>query len=194
MPPEGEWVEKFNVTYDIHAWGQYKDTKVYTSFLDWFDPIQKVIYDAWKRVPGLPVPKDGASGVGGLFYFPISLDPKTQQRSYARTGHWDGLNRSNYHIVTGSKVNKILFSGKKAVAVRFVPKENPQADATIIRARREIIISAGGVHTPQILQLSGIGPADLLKQAKVSVKVDLPGVGSNFQDHPLGPLLEWQCK
>jgi len=152
-----------------------------------------VFYEAWKRVPGLPIPKDGAGGLHGLFWFPLSVDPKTQQRSYARLGHWDELNRKNYDIVVGSRVNKVLFKGNKASGVNFVPKETPSGNVTTIKARKEIIISAGGVHTPQVLQLSGIGPASLLEQAKISVKVDLPGVGSNFQDHPLGPLFEWKC-
>lgn len=50
-------------------------------------------------------------------------------------------------------------------------------------ARLEVILSAGAVHTPQILQLSGIGPRDLLESAGIDVLVDLPGVGYNFQDH-----------
>jgi choline dehydrogenase len=49
---------------------------------------------------------------------------------------------------------------------------------------REVILAAGAVHTPQILELSGIGQADVLGQHDIPVVLDLPGVGSNFQDHP----------
>ncbi|KAG9708790.1 choline dehydrogenase-like protein, partial [Aureobasidium melanogenum] len=51
------------------------------------------------------------------------------------------------------------------------------------------ILAAGAIHTPQILQLSGVGPASVLKEAGVKVKVDLPGVGNNFQDHPAAYLM-----
>ncbi len=54
-----------------------------------------------------------------------------------------------------------------------------------MNAKREVIIAAGAPHTPQVLQLSGVGPASLLKQLRIPVVVNLPGVGQNFQDHPL---------
>ncbi|CAK7214806.1 hypothetical protein SBRCBS47491_002275 [Sporothrix bragantina] len=54
-----------------------------------------------------------------------------------------------------------------------------------VRARREVILAAGGIHSPQILQLSGVGPRRLLAAANISTIVDLPGVGQNFQDHPM---------
>jgi choline dehydrogenase-like flavoprotein len=58
------------------------------------------------------------------------------------------------------------------------------SNVTVIKADKEIVLAAGGLHSPQILQRSGIGPAPLLHQANISVIVDLPGVGSNLQDHP----------
>jgi choline dehydrogenase-like flavoprotein len=53
----------------------------------------------------------------------------------------------------------------------------------------ELILAAGAIHTPQLLQLSGVGPASVLKAAGVNVKVDLPGVGSNLQDHPVAYMM-----
>jgi choline dehydrogenase-like flavoprotein len=50
---------------------------------------------------------------------------------------------------------------------------------------REVILAAGAIFSPALLQVSGIGPADVLNELNVSVKVDLPGVGQNFQDHPM---------
>jgi choline dehydrogenase-like flavoprotein len=53
-----------------------------------------------------------------------------------------------------------------------------------ISCSREVILAAGAVHTPQILELSGIGQADILENFNITVRIDLPGVGNNFQDHP----------
>lgn len=63
-----------------------------------------------------------------------------------------------------------------------------------VKARKEVIIAAGTIHTPQILQASGVGPKAVLDAANVTVVVDLPGVGQNFQDHPLPTSLRFTCK
>jgi choline dehydrogenase-like flavoprotein len=62
-----------------------------------------------------------------------------------------------------------------------------------VSAGAEVILSAGALHTPTILLRSGIGPAEYLESQGVDVVVDLPGVGSNFQDHS-GPGIAWDCK
>ena len=142
--------------------------------------------------PGVDVPVDGAGGKTGLFWFTTSMDPETYNRSYAKSGHWDGLNRTNYQLVTGTKVNKISFDDDNvASGVSAVPSDGGKAK--IIKAKKEVILAAGSIHTPQVLQLSGIGPADLLKKANITVKVDLPGVGSNFQDHYYIPFHRFEC-
>lgn len=56
----------------------------------------------------------------------------------------------------------------------------------ILKAKKEVILTAGSLHSPQVLQRSGIGPSGLLEAAGIEVLVDLPGVGSNLQDHPAG--------
>lgn len=84
-------------------------------------------------------------------------------------------------------MTKVTLQGRVAKAVEFVPStaQSSTPDNTkIVRARKEIILSAGTIHSPQILQNSGIGPRSVLESASVSVKVELPGVGQNFQDHP----------
>jgi hypothetical protein len=65
------------------------------------------------------------------------------------------------------------------------PVSNHTALQIVVRARKEVILSAGGIHSPQVLQLSGIGPRKLLSSANITTVVDLPGVGQNFQDHPM---------
>ena len=146
-------------------------------------------------MPGMNVPEDSGAGENGVYWYTLSQTPDTYIRSYARTGHWDGLNRANYEMIVGAKVNEILFDdGMTATGVQFVSVNNTGSGATTVKARREVILAAGAIHTPQVLMLSGVGPSDHLSKAGISVKVDLPGVGSNFQDHSYIPNIGYQCK
>jgi choline dehydrogenase len=144
----------------------------------------------------VPTPVDPGSGnAKGAFWAPSSLDPKDETRSYARTAHYDRViaERPNYHLVTETAVTKILFDGKTAVGVEYVSRLNGTSGKQSVKASKEVILAAGAVHTPQILQLSGIGDLTLLKSVGIETVVDLPGVGRNFQDHPtLYPV--WNCE
>lgn len=88
-------------------------------------------------------------------------------------------NRSNLHIITHAVAAKIILEGRQATGVAYY-----QGGALhTVLARREVIISAGAFGSPQLLQLSGIGPAQELQQLGIPVVLDLPGVGQNLQDH-----------
>jgi choline dehydrogenase-like flavoprotein len=151
---------------------------------------------AWREL-GIPQQKEGAGGDAyGVFWLPSSQDPKTQTRSYGRTAHYDPVaNRSNYHLLVGHKVNEIILDGEagsdnafKATGLKIQAVNGKNATVIELKSRHEIILAAGAVHTPGILQRSGIGPQDILRAANITTKVELPGVGQNFQDHPLGNL------
>lgn len=75
-----------------------------------------------------------------------------------------------------------MLHGNRAVGVEYVDRASKQV--TFVRAGKEVILAAGAPHTPQILQLSGIGPKAILEDLGINTIVDLPGVGKNFQDHP----------
>jgi choline dehydrogenase-like flavoprotein len=159
--------------------------------------------DAWHSL-GVRTPQDPGSGsAAGVFSGPSSLNPSNETRSDARTAHYDAVagSRPNYHLLTGNAVGSINFVRQKATGVevrRMVPvsKAAPCADSNgqwlnrktfeygYVNAKKEIILAAGAAHTPQILQLSGVGPKGLLYSQEIPVVVDLPGVGQNFQDHP----------
>jgi choline dehydrogenase len=142
-----------------------------------------VFYNAMAKMPKMPIPVDGASGKSGLFWSPTSMDNEKYWRSYSRTAHYNGIIdvRKNYDVVTMHKVKKVLFQGTTATGVEFSSRYTNET--FIVKAKKEVIISAGTIHTPQILQNSGIGPKGLLKKAKIPLLIDLPGVGQNFQDH-----------
>lgn len=87
--------------------------------------------------------------------------------------------RKNLHIVTGALASKILFKGERASGVAFI-QDGTQHQAS---ARKEVVLCAGAIQSPQLLQLSGVGPAALLRSHEIGVICDLPGVGENLQDH-----------
>lgn len=95
---------------------------------------------------------------------------------------------SNVHLVTESKVARIIIEDGKATGIEYIPV-NPTADAPsvpeVAKARKLVVLSAGALGSPQILERSGVGAPEILKKAGVKSLVDLPGVGTNYQDHNL---------
>ena len=96
--------------------------------------------------------------------------------------------RSNLTIKTNTFVNRLRFDGLRAVGVDCAAASGPST----IAARREVIVSLGTIASPQLLMLSGIGPADHLRDLGLNVHLDLPGVGENLQDHVVAPL-RYRC-
>ena len=109
----------------------------------------------------------------------------TGNRSSSRTGHWDNIERDNYHLLTETKVLRVQLEDGRAsgVVARANSTEGDQRQEIFVLAKREVILAAGTAHSPQVLQLSGIGPKELLQNAGIETKVDLPGVGQHFHDH-----------
>ncbi len=103
------------------------------------------------------------------------------RQSSARQMLLPALERGNIHLQTDARVARIVIENGRATGVELT-------DGRVIAARHEIVLSAGTVQTPQILMLSGIGPAAHLKDQDIAVVHDLPGVGSNYQDHVASPL------
>lgn len=87
--------------------------------------------------------------------------------------------RPNLHIATGALASRIVFAGTRATGIEFIQNGALRQ----ARARGEVILSAGALQSPQLLQLSGVGPAALLMEHGIGVVADLPGVGENLQDH-----------
>ncbi|MGR0280226.1 choline dehydrogenase [Marinomonas dokdonensis] len=99
------------------------------------------------------------------------------------------LKRPNLTLKTGVLTHKVLLEGTKAVGVEF----SKNAQVQTVLASKEVILSAGSVGSPQLLQLSGIGPKAVLEKAGVPLVVDAPGVGENLQDH-LEVYFQYFCK
>ena len=93
--------------------------------------------------------------------------------------------KENLDVITGAHVQRLLFSeGQRASGVRFEHGE----EVTEVRATREIIVCAGALETPKLLQLSGVGPADLLTSFDIPVVADRSAVGTGLHDHPNVPV------
>ena len=98
-------------------------------------------------------------------------------------------NRSNLKILTNVLVQKVILENKIATGVEYSINGNIKA----LKANREVILCAGSIGSPQLLQLSGIGPKKVLDDAGVDVLHELPGVGENLQDH-LEVYFQYHCK
>jgi choline dehydrogenase len=128
---------------------------------------------------GIPYNPDfnGATQEGCGYYQTTTKDKR--RWSAAAAYLTEAKKRPNLTIVTRAHAMRVLFEGKRAVGVEYqTPRGLRQA-----RAGREVIVSGGAYGSPQLLQLSGVGPAAHLQEMAVDVVHDLPGVGSNLQDH-----------
>ncbi len=97
--------------------------------------------------------------------------------------------RPNLKVITKALTRRILLDQKTATGVEYVAN----GKTTQVNARKEVILSAGSIGSPHLLQLSGIGPGQVLQDAGVQVIHDLPGVGENLQDH-LEYYFQFRCK
>ncbi|HTV44735.1 MAG TPA: GMC family oxidoreductase N-terminal domain-containing protein [Stellaceae bacterium] len=104
-----------------------------------------------------------------------------RRASAARTYLRPAAKRPNLQIVTGALVHRVLLDGKRAVGVEF--SRNGASTVEHADAAREVILAAGAVGSPHLLQLSGVGDPEVLAKAGIAVQHELPGVGKNFQDH-----------
>ena len=111
----------------------------------------------------------------GTGWFPLNTSGDLRQSSSVAYLHPVMGQRKNLLVVTDALVSKILFDQRKAIAV--------ETTTGTFHARNEIILCAGSINTPQLLMLSGIGPAAQLKQHGIHVQHDTPGVGQNLVDH-----------
>ena len=136
---------------------------------------------------GIPLNLDPSGGqTAGAFIATSAINPANWTRSYSRVAYIDPLPpRDNLHILPNATVMKILFdSNFTATGVQFARVKG--GPVTTINVRKEVILAAGAIGSPNILMQSGIGPKDVLTAANVDVKMDVPGIGNHLQDHIVG--------
>ncbi len=141
------------------------------------------ILDAWREAAeecGIPKIAEFNRGENfGNAYFQMN-QRRGVRWSATRAFLRPAMGRANLEVITEAAVQKIDLEGKRAVGLTLRTKSG---EVLAPRARREVILSAGSIGSTQLLQLSGIGPAGLLREREIPLAHDLPGVGENLQDH-----------
>lgn len=115
-----------------------------------------------------------------------TIDARGSRSSAARAYLGVAAGRANLTIVTGALARRLLFDGKRVVGVEYSTSAHTVAPSGIARADADtaVVLAAGAINSPQLLLLSGIGPAAQLRRFGIDVRRDLPAVGANLNDHP----------
>jgi choline dehydrogenase len=117
---------------------------------------------------------------------PLQLTVKGRRRCSTAVGYLNPVkSRRNLTIEVRALSRKVLLEGKRAVGVEY----NQNGVIRRAKAKREVLLCGGAINSPQLLQLSGIGPGELLQSLGIEVAHDLPGVGENLQDHIGGRII-----
>lgn len=149
--------------------------------LEWIHPVCEAFIGGAGEL-GIPRNRDyNGANQEGVGYFQRIIEGRWRV-SAATAFLKPARSRSNLEVRTRARSERIVFEDNRAVAVRYV-SDGDRSTRREVRARREIILCSGTVNTPRLLQLSGVGPAGLLKELGVPVVKDLAGVGENFRDH-----------
>jgi choline dehydrogenase len=153
-----------------------------------YDPISKAFIKSALDL-GFPHNDDfnGAVQEGAGYY---QLTTRNGRRCSTAVGYLrPARSRPNLRVETNALAEQVLFEGRRAVGVRFRQHGAPRT----VRARRDVILCGGAINSPQLLLLSGVGPAQHLTDMGIAVHHDLPGVGQNMQDHYQTRIVE-KCR
>ncbi|KAK7062355.1 choline dehydrogenase [Favolaschia claudopus] len=183
-PMADDTAAAMSVTHDINAHGT--NGPIQTSYSSFQFP-QLSNWVPTMVAMGLPHAQDPANGSNvGVSFVPSIINPKNGSRSDSNFGYIAPYSRPNLVILTGFQATKINWNSTtagNAVAggVTFAASAGGQTYS--VNAAKEVIMSGGTIGTPQVLQLSGVGPKSLITGLGIKSVVDLPGVGANLQDH-----------
>jgi choline dehydrogenase/4-pyridoxate dehydrogenase len=164
------------------------DGPLATSLSRYPDPLVDAYLEAGAQA-GYPTNADyNGAEQEGLGYVQTTI--RRGRRSSAAEAYLHPVRRRpNLAIVTGALTRRVSFSGRRAVGIEY----ERQGASRRAFARREVILAAGTINTPQLLMLSGIGDPDALRPLAIDVRADLRGVGRNLQDH-LSVVVEYERK
>ncbi|KAI5459710.1 hypothetical protein BGZ63DRAFT_388516 [Mariannaea sp. PMI_226] len=178
-PPSHELAQEHDVSHNPDLFGQSGPIQI--SYPTDYSPTHRFWHPTLNAL-GVPTNPAHVGGSNvGVWTCVNAVEPKSASRSYAIDYCSPGA--PNLHILTHARVQEIVVQDvdgqSVATGVRFVC----QGKEHVVSVSREVILSAGSVMSPQILELSGIGNPNVLSKANIPVKVDSPMVGENLQDH-----------
>lgn len=186
-PEVGQTTEK---SLGIDGWASRNDAAkgpIQTSFSgDVSHPVRKSWADSFKS-RGYYMPEDPfLNGSVGSFSCLATIDPMKKERSYSATAYYNPVKgRDNLQLLTNAHVEKVLTKkdggSTKAIGVQFTQ----DGESKTVLANKEVMLAAGIFQSPKLLELSGIGNQELLKEHGIDVVEHLPGVGENLHDHAI---------
>ncbi|KAM0723541.1 hypothetical protein Q7P37_000528 [Cladosporium fusiforme] len=182
-PPAEEYVEQYGYEWTPDVYGE---GPVQVGFASWQWPVAQLEAQAWTDDLSIRSVREGNNGSHtGLIWGAQTVSGVTGNRSTAATAYYQPVsNRTNLHLLVRHFGAKIEFEGNSTSVsgVKVASRDSKSDSRSIISSN--VVLAAGAVNTPRLLQLSGIGPSNLLESLDIDVRVDAPGVGANFQDHP----------
>ncbi|OGE52901.1 hypothetical protein PENARI_c009G11582 [Penicillium arizonense] len=182
-PPSAAHQEYYKSAYDPEVNGT--GGPLQTSHVKQYGIAHQYWHDTLNNLGVESIPDSLAGANSGAWNMICTLDPARQERSYSASAYYAPIaGRKNMHILTEATVLEVILEldNNSDWAARGVQVRCGEEEASII-ATREVILSAGSVQSPQLLELSGIGQRDILEAAGIDVKIHNPNVGENLQDH-----------
>lgn len=149
--------------------------------LDWRDPLCEAFIEGAVEM-GIPRNRDYNGTMQAGVSYVQRIIQNGRRMSAARGYLHPAMGRRNLTVRTNAHASEIMLDGKRAVGVRY-RQGGRNGTPTEVRAAKEVILCGGAVNSPQLLQVSGIGPAPLLQAHGIAVRHALPGVGENLRDH-----------
>ncbi|OCK84459.1 GMC oxidoreductase [Lepidopterella palustris CBS 459.81] len=187
-PPETREILSLDSYINENAQG--KDGPLHVAFREgasnfhssWLEAFQKMGFgDSNDPIDGNKI---------GAFFPPASINPNGNSRSYAAPAYYNAevSSRPNLSLLSETLVEKVILSSHNGTTTATGVQIRSKDGTSTSLIASEIILSAGSIQTPQILELSGIGSSEILSPLNIPVQVSLPGVGNNFQDHPFSAI------
>ncbi|KZV83816.1 alcohol oxidase [Exidia glandulosa HHB12029] len=187
LPTKNE-TEEIHAGYDPAIRGH--KGPIQTSVTSWFSEAIPPFFDVLVGM-GMQADRDFNDGTDANFVWPpiLAIDPDTETRSYAANSYYEpNAKRKNLVVLLQSQVLKVELSAKKdkngnlrATGVTYQDMiTNKTYTASV---KKDVIVSGGGIQSPQMLELSGIGNKTLLESFGIKSRIDLPDIGENYQDH-----------
>ncbi|KAI0072989.1 alcohol oxidase [Panus rudis PR-1116 ss-1] len=193
VPPSEEFQKRNLLNFD--NWNVGRDGPLTLGYPGKIDKAEIQIQQTFLNA-GIPVAPNPVSGnPKGAFFTPNTYNPQTHTRSYATTAFYlPNQDRQNLSVLVTAHVNKVLTEKKDDGKVIVTGVEFQYGGKVhTVNVNKEVILSAGALKTPQVLELSGFGRKDVLQKIGVPLVKELPGVGSNVQEH-IFTGVSWELK